>query len=41
MTEKKPWHGVNLATTLPINPDFSVNYDAYAEHIRFAHRQRL
>lgn len=35
MTEKKPWHGVNLATTLPINPDFSVNYDAYAEHIRF------
>nr|WP_314844793.1 dihydrodipicolinate synthase family protein [uncultured Microbacterium sp.] len=35
MTEKKPWHGVNLATTLPINPDFSVNYDAYAEHVRF------
>lgn len=35
MTEKKPWHGVNLATTLPINSDFSVNYDAYAEHIRF------
>lgn len=35
MNEKKPWHGVNLATTLPINPDFSVNYDAYAEHIRF------
>lgn len=35
MTEKKPWHGVNLATTLPINPDFSINYDAYAEHVRF------
>ncbi|MGQ7311068.1 dihydrodipicolinate synthase family protein [Microbacterium arabinogalactanolyticum] len=35
MTERKPWHGVNLATTLPINPDFSVNYDAYAEHVRF------
>ena len=35
MTEKKPWHGVNLATTLPINADFSINYDAYAEHVRF------
>ena len=35
MTDRKPWHGVNLATTLPINPDFSVNYDAYAEHVRF------
>ncbi|WP_040166156.1 dihydrodipicolinate synthase family protein [Microbacterium gorillae] len=35
MTDKKPWHGVNLATTLPINPDFSVNYDGFAEHVRF------
>lgn len=35
MTVNAPWHGVNLATTLPFNPDFSVAYDAYAEHIRF------
>jgi 1-pyrroline-4-hydroxy-2-carboxylate deaminase len=35
MPATQPWHGVNLATTLPINPDFSVNYDAYAEHVRF------
>ncbi|WP_029150354.1 dihydrodipicolinate synthase family protein [Microbacterium indicum] len=35
MTERKPWHGVNLATTLPFREDFSVAYDAYAEHIRF------
>lgn len=35
MAAAKPWHGVNLATTLPINADFSINHDAYAEHIRF------
>lgn len=35
MSEKKPWHGVNLATTLPFNEDLSVAYDAYAEHVRF------
>ncbi|NHI15666.1 dihydrodipicolinate synthase family protein [Microbacterium excoecariae] len=35
MTERKPWHGVNLATTLPFHEDLSVAYDAYAEHVRF------
>lgn len=35
MTDPQPWHGVNLATTLPINPDFSVNYDGYAQHVQF------
>ncbi len=35
MTEPQPWHGVNLATTLPINADFSVNYDGYAQHVQF------
>lgn len=35
MTDRKPWHGVNLATTLPFHDDFSVAYDAYAEHVRF------
>ncbi|WP_105565658.1 dihydrodipicolinate synthase family protein [Microbacterium halophytorum] len=35
MPDKKPWHGVNLATTLPFNEDLSVAYDAYAEHVKF------
>jgi 1-pyrroline-4-hydroxy-2-carboxylate deaminase len=35
MPSTQPWHGVNVATTLPINPDFSINYEAYGEHIRF------
>ena len=36
MTEtRKPWHGVHVATALPFNEDFSVDFDAYAEHVRF------
>ncbi|MDQ1217930.1 dihydrodipicolinate synthase family protein [Microbacterium arborescens] len=35
MTDRKPWHGVNLATTLPFRDDLSVDYDAYAELVRF------
>lgn len=35
MPSTHPWQGVNVATTLPINPDFSVNFDAYGEHVRF------
>ncbi|OFI39128.1 dihydrodipicolinate synthase family protein [Arthrobacter sp. SW1] len=36
MTEtRKPWHGVHVATALPFNDDFSVDFDAYAEHVRF------
>ena len=36
MTEsRKPWHGVLVATALPFNDDLSVDYDAYAEHVRF------
>lgn len=35
MPSTQPWHGVNVATTLPIDPDFSVNYDAFGEHVRF------
>ncbi|MGN6402980.1 dihydrodipicolinate synthase family protein [Sinomonas sp.] len=30
-----PWHGVLVATALPFNEDFSVDFDAYAEHVRF------
>jgi dihydrodipicolinate synthase/N-acetylneuraminate lyase len=36
MTEtKKPWHGVLVATALPFNDDLSVDYDAYAEHVKW------
>ncbi|WP_228001920.1 dihydrodipicolinate synthase family protein [Nocardia australiensis] len=31
----KPWHGVLVATTLPFTDDFAVDYDAYAEHVRW------
>ncbi|WP_225727898.1 MULTISPECIES: dihydrodipicolinate synthase family protein [unclassified Nocardia] len=31
----KPWHGVIVATTLPFAADYSVDYDAYAEHVRW------
>ncbi|SEH01886.1 4-hydroxy-tetrahydrodipicolinate synthase [Nonomuraea solani] len=29
------WHGVHVATALPFNDDLSVDYDGYAEHVRF------
>ncbi|MGV9969053.1 dihydrodipicolinate synthase family protein [Streptomyces olivaceus] len=32
MTDSRPWRGVLVATTLPLNDDLSVDYDAYAEH---------
>ena len=32
---RKPWHGVLVATALPFNDDLSVDYDAFAEHVRF------
>ncbi|MFD0150433.1 dihydrodipicolinate synthase family protein [Streptomyces sp. NPDC055721] len=28
-----PWHGVMVATALPLRDDRSVDYDAYAEHV--------
>jgi 1-pyrroline-4-hydroxy-2-carboxylate deaminase len=31
----RPWHGVHVATALPFHDDLSVDYDAYAEHVRF------
>jgi 4-hydroxy-tetrahydrodipicolinate synthase len=31
----QPWHGVLVATALPFNDDLSVDYDAYAEHVRW------
>lgn len=32
MTEHRPWHGVLVATALPLRDDLSVDYDQYAEH---------
>ncbi|GHE61867.1 dihydrodipicolinate synthase family protein [Streptomyces capitiformicae] len=32
MTEHRPWHGVLVATALPLRDDLSVDYDRYAEH---------
>lgn len=32
---QKPWHGVLVATALPFTEDLSVDYDAFAEHVRF------
>ncbi|WP_058041799.1 dihydrodipicolinate synthase family protein [Streptomyces roseifaciens] len=33
-TPDRPWRGIMVATTLPLRPDLSVDYDAYAEHVR-------
>ncbi|MGW3565852.1 dihydrodipicolinate synthase family protein [Streptomyces sp. NPDC000941] len=30
-----PWRGIHVATPLPLRSDLSVDYDAYAEHVRF------
>jgi len=30
-----PWHGVIVATALPLREDLSVDFDAYAEHVRW------
>lgn len=35
MTADKPWRGVHVASALPFREDLSVDYDAYAEHVRF------
>lgn len=32
---RQPWHGVIVATALPFTPDGSVDYDRYAEHVRW------
>ena len=32
-TRTRPWHGIMVATTLPLREDRSVDYDAYAEHV--------
>ncbi|WP_371540009.1 dihydrodipicolinate synthase family protein [Streptomyces sp. NBC_01023] len=32
---ERPWRGIMVATALPLRDDFSVDYDAYAEHVRW------
>ncbi|WP_164496480.1 dihydrodipicolinate synthase family protein, partial [Streptomyces sp. ADI91-18] len=32
-TRTRPWHGIMVATTLPLREDLSVDHDAYAEHV--------
>ena len=32
---RTPWHGVMVATALPLRDDLSVDFDAYAEHVRW------
>ena len=34
-TPRQPWHGVIVAAALPFNDDLSVDFDAYAEHVRW------
>ena len=33
-TTERPWRGIMVATTTPLRADLSVDYDAYAEHVR-------
>jgi len=35
MTRTNPWHGVLVATALPFRDDLSVDFDAYADHVRW------
>ena len=35
MTTSKPWHGVLTATALPFKPDLSIDFDKYADHIKW------
>lgn len=35
MTAAKPWRGVHVASALPFHENLSVDYDAFAEHVRF------
>lgn len=34
-TSRKAWHGVMVATALPLREDLSVDHDRYAEHVRW------
>ncbi|MDI2126568.1 dihydrodipicolinate synthase family protein [Yinghuangia seranimata] len=34
-SSSRPWRGIMVATTLPLRDDLSVDYDAYAAHVRW------
>lgn len=34
-TTDRPWRGIHVATALPFRDDLSVDYDAFAEHVRW------
>ncbi|MEV0400283.1 dihydrodipicolinate synthase family protein [Actinoallomurus sp. NPDC050550] len=34
IAHRKPWHGILVATALPLREDLSVDFDRYAEHVR-------
>jgi dihydrodipicolinate synthase/N-acetylneuraminate lyase len=34
-TDRRPWHGVMVATALPLRGDLSVDFDRYGEHVRW------
>ena len=40
-TRSRPWHGVLVATALPYRDDLSVDFDAYADHVRWLADERL
>ncbi|HEX6869665.1 MAG TPA: dihydrodipicolinate synthase family protein [Micromonosporaceae bacterium] len=33
--DARPWHGILVATALPLRDDLSIDEDAYTEHVRF------
>ena len=33
--ENAPWHGILVAAALPLRDDLSIDYDRYAEHVRW------
>ena len=33
--QTSPWHGILVATALPLRDDLSIDHDAYASHVRF------
>lgn len=35
LSGQAPWRGVHTATALPFNDDLSVDYDSYADHVRW------
>src|SRR6185312_1051277 len=34
-TTRKPWRGVYVASALPFNDDYSVDYEGFAEHVKW------